>query len=87
MNANFKLNRARLMMSAATGIALVWSGASFAYAQEDDTVAPAVTADTQPAEDDRTLDVVVVTGIRSSIENSLLTKRNETSIVEAISAE
>lgn len=42
---------------------------------------------TQPAEEAEQLDSVVVTGIRRSIEKSIDTKKEETSIVEAISAE
>ncbi|MEM9054833.1 MAG: hypothetical protein AAGB16_05860, partial [Pseudomonadota bacterium] len=49
-----------------------------AYAQD----APAEEEDEQA-----TLDVVTVTGIRGSIQNSLNAKKNNTSIVEAISAE
>ncbi|HRK68928.1 MAG TPA: TonB-dependent receptor plug domain-containing protein [Hyphomonas sp.] len=86
MDINLKQNRARLMMSAATGLVLIWSGASAASAQED-TGAPAAEETRAADEADRTLDTVVVTGIRSSIQNSLLTKKNETSIVEVISAE
>jgi len=45
-------------------------------------------AQTQPVpEKKETLDTVVVTGIRRSIETSVATKRNADSIVEAISAE
>lgn len=85
MDVNLKMNRARLMTSAATGLVMLLSGASAAWAQEE-VEAPAEQADPAP-ESDRKLDTVVVTGIRSSIENSLLTKKNETSIVEVISAE
>ena len=80
-----KHNRARLMMGAATGLVMILSGAGHAFAQE--AGAPDVQESAPSADSERTLDTVVVTGIRSSIENSLLTKKNETSIVEAISAE
>ncbi len=86
MDGFFRINRACLMSSAATGLALFFTGAPIAFAQED-TPPAATAADTQPSEEDRTLDTVVVTGIRSSIENSLLTKKNESSIVEVVSAE
>ncbi|HWT53048.1 MAG TPA: TonB-dependent receptor [Caulobacter sp.] len=43
-------------------------------------------AQTAPAEDD-TVEAVVVTGIRAGIQNSINIKKNETSIVEAVSAE
>ncbi|MFN7178685.1 TonB-dependent receptor [Hyphomonas sp.] len=86
MDITMKHNRTRLMMSAATGLVLIWSGAGAAHAQEE-TTAPSA-EETRPADEaDRKLDTVVVTGIRSSIQNSLLTKKNETSIVEVISAE
>ncbi|ENZ83982.1 TonB-dependent receptor [Caulobacter vibrioides] len=45
------------------------------------TTAPA------PKADDDTVEAVVVTGIRASIQNSINIKKNETSIVEAVSAE
>lgn len=50
---------------------------------------PAIAQDTATDEEDEqaTLDVVTVTGIRGSIQNSLNAKKNATSIVEAISAE
>jgi len=41
----------------------------------------------QSADDDSSLDEIVVTGIRASIMNSIERKRNASSIVEAISAE
>ena len=63
MDINLKQNRARLMMSAATGLVLIWSGASAASAQED-TGAPAAEETRAADEADRTLDTVVVTGIR-----------------------
>lgn len=50
---------------------------------------PAIAQGTATDEEDEqaTLDVVTVTGIRGSIQNSLNAKKNATSIVEAISAE
>ncbi|MEM9938923.1 MAG: TonB-dependent receptor [Pseudomonadota bacterium] len=50
---------------------------------------PALAQDVASVEEDEeaTLDVVTVTGIRGSIQNSLNEKKNNTSIVEAISAE
>jgi len=50
---------------------------------------PAMAQDAPADEEDEqaTLDVVTVTGIRGSIQNSLNAKKNATSIVEAISAE
>ncbi|WP_454716156.1 TonB-dependent receptor [Caulobacter segnis] len=52
------------------------------------TLALAGTAWAQTApKDDETVDAIVVTGIRASIQNSINIKKNETSIVEAVSAE
>ena len=50
---------------------------------------PVYAQETAAEEEDEqaTLDVVTVTGIRGSIQNSLNAKKNATSIVEAISAE
>ncbi|HEY8881412.1 MAG TPA: hypothetical protein VIN03_27850, partial [Roseateles sp.] len=56
----------------AKACALLLLGAQAAQAQE-----------AQP----QTLDTVVVTGIRKSVEDSIATKRNNSSIVEAINAE
>ncbi|MCI4643166.1 MAG: TonB-dependent receptor [Hyphomonadaceae bacterium] len=72
-----------LLNGAATGLALAVIFGSPAIAQETD--APEVTQAAD--EDEAILRTVTVTGIRSSIQNSLATKRNATSIVEAISAE
>ena len=53
------------------------------------TSMPVCAQDNAAEEEDEqaTLDVVTVTGIRGSIQNSLNAKKNATSIVEAISAE
>lgn len=75
--------RFRLLAGVATG-AFLLCGVP-AYAQEEDND---VTAEVGAgADDEARLDKVTVSGIRGSIQNSLLTKKNETSIVEAISAE
>ncbi|MBO9545145.1 TonB-dependent receptor [Caulobacter sp.] len=44
-------------------------------------------AQTAPAQGDDTVDAIVVTGIRAAIQNSINIKKNQTSIVEAVSAE
>ena len=75
-NGNFF--RYQLLGGAALG-AVMFLGAP-AVAQ-DQTDAPAA------ADDARTLETVTVTGIKRSIEDSLETKREATSIIEAISAE
>ncbi len=72
--------RARLLTSAATGLALLF--AQGAIAQETDV--EEVPAETEANEPD---DVVRVTGFRASIENSIEAKRSSSSIVEAVSAE
>ena len=73
-----------LMGGAATGLVMAFGFTGPVYAQE----APVETAAAETAEDeDAVLGVVTITGIRGSIQNSLNTKRNSTSIVEAISAE
>ncbi|MEL6955029.1 MAG: TonB-dependent receptor [Pseudomonadota bacterium] len=78
-----KLNQ-YLMGGTATGLALAFMVGGPAYAQETQPVEVA----SEAAEDEEaTLGVVTVTGIRGSIADSLATKRNATSIVEAISAE
>ena len=65
--------RARLMTGGAfVAIAFAFAGAAQAQSQD-------------PEETE--VDEVVVTGIRSSIESSIATKRNETSIVEVVTAE
>jgi TonB-dependent receptor len=64
--------------------------ASAAYAQSADTSATAGTADGTAADataDANKLDTIVVTGIRRGIERAIDTKKNATSIVEAVSAE
>lgn len=65
--------RARLMSGVATGVALLFMSAGPVFAQ-----------DTAQAEEG---DEIVVTGIRRAIEDSIEVKREETSIVEVVSAE
>lgn len=72
-----------LMGGAATGLVMAFGFAGPVYAQE----APVETAAETAEDEDAVLGVVTITGIRGSIQNSLNTKRNSTSIVEAISAE
>ncbi|GGB80816.1 TonB-dependent receptor [Henriciella pelagia] len=75
--------RGRLLMGAATGVLFFASAPAMAQDADDP-----VTVD-QPGDEDDTarLGTVTVKGIKGSIQNSLNTKKNETSIVEAISAE
>ena len=62
----------------ASAAAITLALASAASAQQAATPAP---------QTDDTVDAIVVTGIRAGIQNSINIKKNETSIVEAVSAE
>lgn len=84
-NKKFNLNQ-YLMGGAATGLAMAIAMGGPVYAQAADEPETVVQADGEEDEQ-ATLGVVTVTGIRGSIRNSLAAKRNATSIVEAISAE
>lgn len=48
---------------------------------------PGFAQSTDPKAEDDTVEAIVVTGIRAGIQNSINIKKNETSIVEAVSAE
>ena len=86
----------RNLLSVALASATLWM-ASAAQAQEQATVPADAQATTDAAvkakkpaakpDDATNLDHVVVTGIRRGIERSIDTKKNSTSIVEAVSAE
>ncbi|MFC7292820.1 TonB-dependent receptor [Hirschia litorea] len=69
----------RMLIGAASGAMLILGAPSFAQEAAE------------PVEktegEQKVLDVITVTGIKSSIENSLATKRESNSIIEAISAE
>lgn len=67
--------RTRLLASAAAGVVAALAFAGAASAQE------------APQDEATQVDEVVVTGIRSSIESSIAAKRENTSIVEVITAE
>ncbi|MEM9739772.1 MAG: TonB-dependent receptor [Pseudomonadota bacterium] len=75
--------RAELLIGAASSAFLIFSAP--AVAQEAPVETSVETAESDEAE--ARLGVVSVSGIRGSIADSLATKRNATSIVEAISAE
>lgn len=85
-----QLKRNLLSMALASATLML---AHNAYAQGADSPAPQDQASTdatgtdQQADDKKKLDTVVVHGIRRGIEKSIDTKKNSTSIVEAISAE
>jgi len=85
MDWNFK-TKPTLFNTAATGLALVMlTLGPVAYAQEAETVETTTAED--ESEDELGLDAIRITGIRQSIETSLQAKKDNTSIVEAISAE
>lgn len=67
----------RLLCGAATGLAMVAAAAPAAAQEAEESTEVAQGDDNQ----------IIVTGIRSAIQNSLETKRDATSIVEVISAE
>jgi iron complex outermembrane receptor protein len=69
--------RARLLAGAAFGAIGILMGAGAASAQET----PQDDAEAQE------IDEVIVTGIRASIQSSIAAKRNNTSIVEVVTAE
>lgn len=73
-----QLKRNLLSMALASATMLIATGA-----QAQEAAPPASTSN----EEATTLDSVVVTGIRAGIESSISTKRDATSIVEAVSAE
>jgi iron complex outermembrane receptor protein len=97
------VNYKRNLLSVALASATLWMAAAQAQDQASDTqttsvtpVAPtdAAAAKTAQAKRDAaakanqaSLDTIVVTGIRRGIERSIDTKKNSTSIVEAVSAE
>ncbi|MFC5579055.1 TonB-dependent receptor [Lysobacter niabensis] len=79
----------RNLLSVALASATMMLAAN-AYAQSADQQTPAQAQQdqtTDDAKDAKTLDTVVVTGIRAGIERAIDTKRGSTEIVEAISAE
>lgn len=79
--------RYRLLAGAATGAMLFCSAPAFAQDNDADTDTTLTTSADDAADEEARLGVVTVKGIKGSIQNSLNTKKNETSIVEAISAE
>lgn len=79
--------RARLMLGVAVGAGLFWA-ASAAYAQDLTTPADPGAQDLSDQQDSADQkDVVIVQGFRQSLANSIATKRDSKSIVEAVSAE
>lgn len=86
MKYGMKSIRGALLTSAASGV-LILLGPS-AFAQTAQTADETTQVDAQAAaQDDESSDEIVVTGFRSSLANSVATKRNSSSIVEAVSAE
>ncbi len=79
-----QLKRNMLSVALVTAIGMVATAAQ-AQSTTNDTAA---TQDAKKKADDKNvLDAVVVTGIRRGIEGAITTKKNATSIVEAVSAE
>ena len=76
--------RLQLLAGVATGAMLLWAAPAQAQQADPDEM---VETGEQQDDDEARLNTVKVSGIRGSIQNSLNTKKNETSIVEAISAE
>ncbi|MCJ9428808.1 TonB-dependent receptor [Kordiimonas marina] len=92
MESKRKLYRSRLMSSAATGMALVLLAAGSVHAQDaaakaSDKAAATAKASKKKTQDVNTLEEITVTGLRASIESSLQKKKDNTSMVEAITAE
>lgn len=79
---NFKRNLLSVALASATMMLATGVHAQTAKTQQQDDDAKEAATD-----DAKQLDAVVVTGIRQSIQSSLETKREENSIVEAVSAE
>jgi iron complex outermembrane receptor protein len=82
MKAQKTLRRKEL---AATISLLLAASGGAALADDQDT--QATDADDQAGEDSLIQEVVIVTGIRRSLQDSIATKMDESSIVEAVSAE
>jgi iron complex outermembrane recepter protein len=76
----------RNLLSLALASALIGVFAN-AQAQSEETKANAPSGDAAAKSEEAELDAVVVTGIRGAIESSTSVKKNQTSIVESISAE
>ena len=81
----FKRNLLSVALASATMLIAAGANAQVATQATDATQAP----ESEPTKegDAKTLDAVVVTGIRAGIETSIQTKRESTSIVEAVSSE
>lgn len=77
----------RNLLSLALASALIGVFANAHAQSEEKTVPPPPDTDAEEQEAAAELDAVVVTGIRRSIETSISTKQQQTSIVEVISAE
>ncbi|MBB4660182.1 TonB-dependent receptor [Parvularcula dongshanensis] len=78
--------RATLMLGAASSTLLLFAPV-FAQEDETDEVAQIAIGDDPRLEDEADQDVIFVSGFARSIENSVATKRDANSIVEAVSAE
>jgi len=85
MNHQLKRFRSKAMFTFVGGVLII----NPAFAQDPQTPSPAPTeqAASPARQDAATLDTVVVTGLRNSLENSMNIKRDTAGVVDAISAE
>lgn len=79
MNTTSLTARARLMSGAAIGAVALLAFGGIAQAQ--------TAAQPAPQEEEDVVDEIIVTGIRAGIQSSIATKKNNSSIVEVITAE
>ncbi len=84
LNLNLSLSRNVLSVALASALMAMSAGA---YAQEAEADAELTQEEKEARAKAQELDAVVVTGIRAGIENAIDSKRDSTSIVEAISSE
>ncbi len=82
---HYKKGLRRKELAATISLMLATSSAVYAQDQVDDADDQAT--ETEQSEDSTDLGTVYVTGIRAGLQNSVDIKRNESSIVEAVSAE
>lgn len=86
-NRNTRINQTPRVAALTAACWLALASSANAYAQEAEQAAPADTEQTADTKDDKSIATVTVVGIRGSIAKSAETKRESTSIVEAVSSE
>ena len=84
---HLKRNLLSVALASATMMLMAQAHAQTAPAADQGDQAEQTAAAKKKAKDAKNLDTVVVTGIRGGIERAIDTKKNATSIVEAVSAE